>query len=118
MYLGRNAKSKTPACIHKEWPLETFSIKWVAEEPGYNPHLHCHACGITAKKALPKKAAKEFEGYYDKPESLQACEECQHHTDVVYSGVDCLYDSSDTDLLWCDICGEVIESVYLHDNYS
>ena len=45
MYLGRNAKSRIPACIHKEWPLEIFRIQWVQvmEVEGdlrYKPHLH------------------------------------------------------------------------------
>ena len=120
MYLGKNAKSKTPACIHKEWSLEIFRIEWVEveEDLPQKPHLHCDTCGITAKTALSKKEAREFKGYNDKSESLQVCGKCQHRRDVEYSDVDCLYDSTDTDLLWCDICGEVIQGVYLHDNYS
>lgn len=120
MYLGRSAKLKTPACIHKDWSLEIFRIQWVEAEEDLrqNPHLHCDACGITAKKSLSRKEAREFKGYDDKPERLQACEECQHRHDVEYSGVDCFSDSLDTDLCRCDICGEVISGEYLQDNFS
>ena len=118
MYLRGNAKAKTPACIHKDWSLEIFRIQWVEVDLRQDPHLHCDACGVTAKKALSKKEAMEFEGYYDKPERLQACDECQHRLDAGYSGVDSFSDSRDADLCRCDMCGKVIEDVYLQDNYS
>ena len=100
MYLGSKAKSRTPACIHKEYDLDIFRIQWVAvgEDLRYKPHLHCDACGKTAKDALPKKKAMEFRGYYDKPEILLACPDCQHHFDVEYSDTDCLGESRDIDL--------------------
>ena len=116
--MEENAKSKTPACIHKEWSLEIFRIEWVEGDLRQNPHLHCDTCGITAKKALSKKESMEFKGYYDKPERVQACEKCQHRRDVEYSYVDCLYDSHDTDWYQCNICSEVIQGEYLDDNDS
>lgn len=76
MYLGRNAKSRTPGCIHQDGVLELFRIEWVASESGYKPHLHCDACCTTAKNALPKKSAVEFEGYDDKPEGWLECDTC------------------------------------------
>ena len=120
MYLGKSAKAKTPGCNHKDWSLEIFRIEWVEveEDLPQKPHLHCDACGITAKKALSKKEAREFKGYYDKPDRSQVCYECQHRTGVEYADAHCFYDSRDTDLLLCDICGEVIQGVYSHDNYS
>ena len=120
MYLGRNAKSKTPACTHKDWSLEIFRIEWVEveEDLPQQPHLHCDACGITAKTALSKKQAREFKGYNDKSESLQVCGKCQNCLNVEYSDADSLYDSCDIDWYRCDICGEVIQGMYLHDNYS
>ena len=108
MDLGRNAKSRTPSCIHKEYDLDIFRIEWVEEELGYNPHLHCDTCNVTAKDPLPKKKAMEFPGYYDKQEISLACQKCQHHFDVEYSDADCLGHRQDTDWYWCDICGEII----------
>ena len=85
MYLQRNAKSKTPACIHKDWSLELFRIEWVAADSGYNPHLHCDTCCTTAKAALPHKEAVEFEGYGDKPEGWEVCGPCGAWFDVEFS---------------------------------
>ena len=85
MYLRRNAKAKTPECTHQDWSLAMFRIEWVAEESGYNPHLHCDACGITAKKALSKKEAVEFDGYDDKPEGWEVCDTCKAWFDVEFS---------------------------------
>ena len=117
MYLGRNVKSRTPACIHKDYEsLELFRIEWVAEDSGYNPHLHCDTCSTTAKEALPKKEAMEFKGYYDKSEILLVCPDCRHCCDVEYFDADCLGHSRDIDWYRCDICGGPIHSKYLDDN--
>ena len=120
MDLGMKAQSRTPACIHKELSLEVFRIEWVdvEEDLRYKPHLHCDTCGVTAKDALPKKKATEFKGYYDKPEILRACQECQHRCDVEYCDADCLGDVRDTDWYRCDICGGILHSEYLDDNGS
>ena len=85
MYLGSRSKSRIPACIHQDWSLEMFRIEWVAEESCYNPHLHCEACGTTAKNALPHKKAVEFEGYDDKPEGWQVCDVCRDWFDMDFS---------------------------------
>ena len=95
MYLGRNAKSRTPACMHKDWSLELFRIEWVAEESGYNPHLHCNTCSTTAKDALPQKLAVEFEGYDDKPEGWQVCDVCREWFDLEFSNSDHVCNSCD-----------------------
>ena len=120
MDLGSKAKSRTPACIHKEYDLDIFRIQWVevGEDLRYKPHLYCDTCGVTAKDSLPKKKATEFKGYYDKPEILLACPDCQHCFDVEYSYADCLGRHQDTDWHWCDICGEIIDSEHLDDNRS
>ena len=120
MYLGKKAKSRTPVCDHKEWPLEIFRIQWMEVEEGLRskPHLHCDTCGITAKDALPKKKAQEFKGYYDKPERVQVCHECQYQHSVEYSDTDCLDDSRDIDWYRCDICGGTIQGEYPNGAYN
>ena len=117
MDLGRNAKSRTPACSHKKYPLEVFRIQWmtVEEDLRSEPHLHCHTCGVTAKDALPKKKAMEFDGYYDKQEILLACPDCQHRADGEYSDTDCLGESGDADWYWCNICGGILHNEYPDD---
>ena len=80
MYLGRNAKSRTPGCIHQDGVLELstelFRIEWVASESGYKQHLHCDACCTTGKNALPPKLVVEFERYDDKPDGWLECDAC------------------------------------------
>ena len=111
MDLGRNAKSRTPACSHKEYPLEVFRIQWVVveEDLRYKPHLYCDTCGVTAKDALPKKKAMEFDGYYDKQEISVVCPDCRHCFDVEYFDAGCLGHRRDTDWYRCDICGGAIQ---------
>ena len=86
MDLGKKAKSRKPACKHADWSLdlsaELFRIEWVASDSGYKQHLHCKVCDITAKEALPKKKASEFEGHDEKPEGWQECCECGDWFDV------------------------------------
>lgn len=86
MDLGNKAKSRTPACKHADWSLELsaefFRIEWVASDSGYKQHLYCKRCDITAKEALPKKKASEFEGYDDTPEGWLECDECGEWFDV------------------------------------
>ena len=62
-----------------------FRIEWVAKDSDYNPHLHCDACGITAKGALSEDEAVEFEGYDDKPEAWEVCDTCEEWFDVKLS---------------------------------
>ena len=108
MDLGKKAKSRTPACKHADWSLELsadfFRIEWVASDSGYKQHLHCKRCDITAKAALPKKKAVEFEGYDDKPDRWQECEICSVWFEVEYDDSERVCGDCATGWWECTLC--------------
>ena len=70
MDLGKNAKSRKPACKHADGSLDVsadfFRIEWVARDLGYKQHLHCEVCDITAKEALPKNKWTSYHFIFSK----------------------------------------------------
>lgn len=117
MKLGKKSKSKKPNCRHfgADGTLtDKYVVVYVDNTPfGYNSHLHCLKCNVTAQNALPLDIAERFDGFGIRPKGLNTCEYCEQWFDPDFTESTRVCDRCDTEVFLCENCDELTEIIYL-----